>query len=107
MIKEETSLENNMVVMTGNQLDRVGCVPVPVNMIVKTIQKYLKNTLLSLLIMTSQLPWYSTAMYALLTNSGCEDPTIKIMLEISEYGLLILNILLPYLIKLKLDRLSE
>ena len=97
MIKERTSLEDNMA----------GCVPAPVNMIMKTIQKYLKNTLLSLLIMTSQLPWYSTAIYAFITNSGCENPTTKIMLEISEYGLLILNILLPYLIKLKLDRLSE
>ena len=104
---EETSLENDMNEMTENQQYQVGCVPVPVNMIMKTIQKYLKNTLLSLLIMTSQLPWYSTAMYAFITNSGCENTTIQKMLEISEYGLLVLNILLPYLIKLKLDRLSE
>ena len=76
-------------------------------MIMKTIHKYLKNTMISLLILTSLLPWYSTGLYGLITNSGCEDPTIKTMAEMSEYGYYMLTIFLPVLIKLKLDRLSE
>ena len=73
----------------------------------KKIQKYMKNTVISLLILTSLLPWYSTSFYGFITNSGCEDTTIKVMAEISELGWQMLTIVLPFLIKLKLNRLSQ
>lgn len=75
--------------------------------LIQTLNKYFKNTLMSLLILTSQLPWYSTAMYGFITNSGCENPTFRLMSEISEYSIIMFNIILPVLIKLKLDRLSK
>ena len=91
--------------------NEMGCVPVPlppgVEMIMKSIQKYMKNTMISLLILTSLLPWYSAGLYGFITESGCEDPTIKALAEMTEYGWYMLTIFLPLLIKFKLDRLSE
>ena len=92
-----------------DQQNQIGCVPVPLpglNMIMKTIQKYMKNTLISLLILTSQLPWCLTSWYWFFTDSGCEIPAIKAMLEVAEYFWYLFIILTPLLIKLKLDRLS-
>ena len=93
---------------TNGEMGCVPHVPLPgIDMIMKTIQKYLKNTMISLLILTSLLPSYSTGLYGFITNSGCEDPTIKTMAEMSEYGWYLLTVFLPVLIKLKLDRLNE
>ena len=69
--------------------------------------KYLKNTLMSLLILSFHLPWYSTFLYGFITNSGCEDPTFWWMMEIIQYLNAVFDIFLPLLIKLKLDRLSQ
>ena len=63
--------------------------------------------MISLLILTSLLPWYATSLYGFITDSGCEDPTIKTMAEMSQCGWYMLTICLPLLIKFKLDRLSE
>ena len=109
-IIQETNSENNMNSGTPeNQRNSIGCVPLPsgINMILKTIQKYMKNTMISLLILTLALPWCLTSFYGFITNSGCEDPTIKVMVDISEFCWLMLIILLPIMIKLKLDRLSQ
>ena len=89
-------------------MDEIGCVPIPLPVIMKTIQKYMRNTMLSLLILTFFiLPWYSASLYGFITDSGCEDPNIKLMVEIIYYGWYIVTFLLPFLIKLKLDRLSK
>ena len=97
---------NDINSLTRNQQNRIGCVPLPgINMIMKTMQKYMKNTIISFLILTSQLPWFSTAWYGFITSSGCEDPTIKEMAGLGDYGWYLLTILMPLLIKLKLDRL--
>ena len=86
---------------TNGEMGCVPHVPLPgIDMIMKTIQKYLKNTMISLLILTSLLPSYSTGLYGFITNSGCEDPTIKTMAEMSEYGWYLLTVFLPVLIKL-------
>ena len=98
--KETTSSMEHVVI------DEIGCVP-GLNMVLKTIQKYMKNTMISLLILTLALPWCLASFYAFITNSGCEDPTIKVMVDISEFCWLMLIILLPIMIKLKLDRLSQ
>ena len=66
----------------------------------------MKNSIISFLILTTQLPWFSTALYGFITSSGCEDPTIKEMAGLGDYGWYLLTILMPLLIKLKLDRLS-
>ena len=75
--------------------------------IIQTLNKYFKNTLMSLLILLSELPLYVTAMYGFITNSGCEDPTFMLMSEISYYSIIVVDICLPVMIKLKLDRLSQ
>ena len=87
-------------------IDEIGCVP-GLNMIFRTIQKYTKNTMISLLISTFTLPWCLASFFGFITNSGCEDPTIKVMVDISEFCWLMLSMLLPIMIKLKLDRLSQ
>ena len=76
------------VVMDNAMIGEMGCVPhLPgIDIIMKTIHKYLKNTMISLLILTSLLPSYLTGLYGFITNSGCEDPNIKVMAEISDYG---------------------
>ena len=88
------------------QQDTFGCLSV-IDMIMKLIQKYLKNTIMSLLILVFLLPWYLTFTYGFISNSGCEDPIIKIMVEMSEYSTFFVSIFLPLVIKLKLERLSE
>ena len=66
------------VVMDNAMIGEMGCVPhLPgIDIIMKTIHKYL----------TSLLPSYLTGLYGFITNSGCEDPNIKVMAEISDYG---------------------
>ena len=105
---QDTNFENisNSNTMSEVQQDPIGCAP-GIYMIMKTIQKYMKNTMISLIILTCSLPWYSTLMWGIITNSGCENTSIKFMVEMSEYGWYILTILLPLFIKLKLDRLSQ
>ena len=78
-----------------------------VGMMLQTLNKYLKNSLMSLLILSAQLPWYLTAMYGHITDSGCENPTFRFLLDMCKYYVLIISILSPLLIKLKLDRLSR
>ena len=92
------------------QPNQSGCLPVllpGINMIMKTIEKYLKNTMISLTILSSQLLFCLPAWYGFITDSGCEDPTIEVLAEMSEYGWYMLIILTPFLIHLKLERLSE
>ena len=103
--EQETNSENNM----NQQNQQNGCVPLPsgIHMILKTIQKYLKNTVISLLIASGLLNIDLLYIYGFITNSGCEDPTIRAWAEISEYCYYMLHICLPFLIKLRLDRLSE
>ena len=103
---QETNSVNIMNLNASVQQDPIGCVP-GIDMIMKTIQKYMKNTMMSLLVVTFLLPWYLTLMYGFILNSGCEDPTIKFIAEMNEYTLYIVIIFLPLVIKLKLDRLSE
>ena len=107
-IIQETNSENNMNAsgMPENQQNPIGCVP-GINMVLKTIQKYMKNTMISLLIVTCLLPANLLLIYGFITNSGCENPTVRAFSEICEYGWYLFNMLLPFLIKLKLDRLSE
>ena len=112
----ETSPSTDNMIMNGTEIqqnskpeaqqDLIGCAP-GIDIIMKTIQKYMKNSMISLLVLTSLLPWYSTLIYGFISNSGCEDPNIKFMVEMSEYSLYMATIFSPLLIKLKLDRLSE
>ena len=96
--------------MDHEMIDEIGCAPIQlpgIYVIMKTIQKYMKNAVISLLILASLLPWNLTGFYGFITNSGCEDPTIKFMAGVGEYGWYMLTMFLPFLIKLKLDRLSQ
>ena len=95
-----------------NQPNQPGCLPIllpGINTIMKTIEKYLKNTMISLAILTSQLLFGLPAWYGFITDSGCENPTIKALAEICEYCwyILYVNHFLPLLVKFKLERLSE
>ena len=105
---EEANAEIFMNSHTSSEVqqDAFGCVP-GINIIMKTIQKYMKNSMISLIFLTLLLPWYLTLVFGFISNSGCEDPTIKFMAEMSEDSLYIVTIFLPLVIKLKLDRLSE
>ena len=89
--------------MIDNPQNSNQCLPGLVLM--QTLNKYL--ALISLLILGSQIPWNLTNLYGFITNSGCENPTFRVMTEVSCYGLFCLNIFLPILVKIKLDRLSE
>ena len=100
----ETNTEDIFNDKTENE--EIQCFPA-VGLMMKTLNKYLKNTLMSLLILSFQLPWYSTFLYGFITNSGCEDPTFWWMMEIIQYLNAVFDIFLPLLIKLKLDRLSQ
>ena len=107
---KRTNPENNMraIGMSENQQNPTGCVPgMNMNIILETIQKYMKNTMISLLILTTTLPLNLVSVYGFITNIGCENHTIKAIVEISEFGLYLWFFVLPLLIKLKLDRLSE
>ena len=98
-----TTSENTWNDQTYNQ--QIPCLEI--GLMIQTLNKYFKNTLMSVLILSSELPWYLTAMYGLITNSGCENPTFMLMSEISYYSFIVSDICLPILIKLKLDRLSQ
>ena len=107
MIGEISQLQNtesNWNDRTENQQSQ--CLP-GMGVMMQILNKYFKNTLLSLLILTSELPWYVTVMYGFITNSGCENPTFMLMSEISFFGIIVFNFCSPFLIKLKLDRLSQ
>ena len=107
MINELQNLENGQNNITENQGIVSRCLPIPGKCILQTLNKYLKNALISLLILTSELPWYLTAMYGLITSSGCENSTLRLMSEFAFscwYGF---HLFLPFLIKIKLERLSE
>ena len=95
------SMEN----MTEYQQNEIPCLPGIA--IIQTLNKYLKNALISLLILTSELPWYLMGLYAFISNSGCENADFRIMAEISFLYQCISYLFLPILIKKKLDRLSE
>ena len=75
--------------------------------IMGTINKYFKNALISLLILSCELPWYVSNLYSFFTNSGCENPTLRFMSTFSFYYMWFSYLVLPFLIKIKLDRLSE
>ena len=111
LVIQDIENRDSNIDMDNVTIVEMGCVqhvPLPgIDMIMKTIHKYLKNTMISLLILTSLLPSFSTGLYGFITNLGCEDPTIKTMAEMSEYGCYVLTIFLPVFIKLKLDRLNE
>ena len=90
---------NDINSMDENQQNYIGSVLLPgINMIMKTMKKYMKNSIISFLILTTQLPWFSTALYGFITSSGCEDPTIKEMAGLGDYGWYLLTILMPLLI---------
>lgn len=109
MIQEMNQLNELNSVNTRNHiagvLENNWCLPAG-TCISQTVNKYLKNSLISLLILTCELPWYLTNLYGFISNSGCENPALKILSEVSVY-LSYSYILLPYLIKIKLDRLSH
>ena len=105
-LQETFENNQNLNTMSEVQQDPIGCAPV-IDVIMKTIQKHMKNTIISLFILTCSLPWYLALLYGIITNSGCENTNIKFMVEIGEYGWCILTIFLPLFIKLKLDRLSQ
>ena len=104
MIINENNTDSNA--LEEVQQDPIECIP-GINLIMKTLQKYMKNTMMSLLAMTFLIPWSSLFIFGFISNSGCEDPTIRFIAEISDYGVYIITIFLPLVIKLKLDRLSE
>ena len=102
MIHEITNLENTL---TENQQST--CLP-GIGFMMQTLNKYFRNTLMSLLMLSYLLPWNLTALYGKITNSDCENSTYRFMIEMDVYYyILMFNILLPFLIKLKLDRLSN
>ena len=74
--------------------------------ILQIVNKYLKNSLLSLFILTCELYWHWPSLYGFITNSGCENPTVKVWTEIS-YIISFSYFMVPFLIKIKLDRLSN
>ena len=91
--------------LTKNQLNT--CLP-GIDLMTQTLNKYFKNSLMSLLLLSYLLPWNLTMLYGRITDTGCENPTFRLMIEINGYYyLLMFNIFLPFLIKLKLDRLSN
>ena len=100
--QELNELENNS---TENPMNIGQCLPGIC--IMQTINKYLKNTLISLLILQGEFSWYVSNLYGFFTDSGCENPTLRIMSTFSFYNTWIFYLLLPFLIKIKLDRLSE
>ena len=91
--------------LTEYQQNEIPCLPGIA--IIQTLNKYLKNCLISLLFLTSEFPWCLTGVYAFISNSGCENTDFKIMAEISFLFQCISYLFLPILIKKKLDRLSK
>ncbi len=74
--------------------------------ILHIVNKYLKNSLISLFFLTCELSWHWPSLYGFITNSGCENPTVKVWTEIS-YIISFSYFMVPFLIKIKLDRLSK
>ena len=101
---ESHSRNNSWIDQTENH--QTSCLP-GISTMFQTLNKYLKNSLISLVIILFYGPHLVTAMYGFVTNSGCEDPTLRLMSEISQICIIVLDICLPLLIKLKLDRLSQ
>ena len=106
MIHEISEANIDNIWNDQTESEQIQCFP-GLDMMIQTLNKYFKNTLMSLLILSSELPVNLTIMYGLITNSGCENPTFMLMSEISYYSVFIFDISLPFLIKLKLDRLSQ
>ena len=106
MIHEISEADRDNIWNDQTESEQIQCFP-GMDMMIQTLNKYFKNTLMSLLILSSELPVNLTIMYGLITNSGCENPTFMLMSEISHYSVFIFDISLPFLIKLKLDRLSQ
>ena len=77
--------------------------------IMKTLNKYLKNSLISLMIVTSMIPLNLPTLYAFVFNvkCGCENSTLTALTEFSYFVWFSLYTLFPILIKFKLDRLSQ
>ena len=75
--------------------------------IIQTLNKYLKNTLISLVILITQVPLILTALWGFTQNLGCENQTFKFMSNFSIYFWFSSFTFLPFLIKIKLDRLSK
>ena len=100
---ERFNLENSM---TENQQNDVQCLP-GTGIIMQTLSNYLKNALISLLILTSLLFLNLPTLYAFLTHSEWENPTLMDITELTNCVWFCLCTLLPILIKLKLDPLSE
>ena len=73
------NLENSM---TENQQNDVHCLP-GTGIIMQTLSNYLKNALISLLIMTSLLFLNLPTLYAFLTHSECENPTLMAITELT------------------------
>ena len=100
---------NNWIDQTENH--QIPCLPRISTMLetlkVFEVRKYLKNSLISLVIILFSGPHYVTAMYGFVINFECEDSTLRLMSEISLYCITVHDLCLPYLIKLKLDRLSQ
>ena len=97
------NLENSM---TENQQNNIQCLN-GTGLIMQTLNKYLKNALISLLILISLPFLHLPTLYAFLTNSECENFTLMAITEFTYYVWFCLYTFLPVLIKLKLDRLSE
>ena len=100
--QELNELENYS---TKDTMNNVQCLPGI--SIVQTINKYFKNALISLLILACEFPWYVSNLYGFFTDSGCENSTLRSMSTLSFYCMWIFYLVLPFLIKIKLDRLSE
>ena len=73
--------------------------------VIASINKYLKNALLSLLFLIAQLPWSVTALIGFITNAECEN--FRVVSEFCFFSFISSLTCLPILIKIKLDRLSE
>ena len=108
IIQEIDHSRNNFV---NNRIDQTENHPIPclpgISTILETLNKYLKNSLISLVIILFYGFHYVTAMYGFVTNSGCENSTLVLMSEISQYCVILFDLCLPLLINSKLDRLSQ
>ena len=111
MVYQEISQENtsnlensrNGMIMTRKEQHINQCLP-GIN-VMDSINKYLKNALLSLLFLIAQLPWSVTALIGFITNAECDS--FRVVSEICFYSFISSLTCLPFLIKIKLDRLSQ
>ena len=86
---------------------QIGIQCLPGISILQKLNNYLKNSFISLLILSIELPLNFTTLYGFITGSGCENKTLILMYEISYVYAFSFYFFLPYCIKNKLDRLSE